>query len=171
MQTNLYICLHKILIMIIIKFPNPTLKKKALFVTKITDTLIYNIENMINTMKKSNGIGLAATQVNINKRIIIIKFEKIQKIIPLINPQIINKNFITESLEGCLSFPNIFVKIKRYKNITIKYNNIKKETKTIKATNIDSFCIQHEIDHINGITIYDHMNYIKKKIILKKMNE
>jgi len=153
----------------ILKFPHKNLLKKSDNVKKIDKNVIILIKNMIATMFHFNGIGIAAPQVNTNKNIIIINISKhnLQPLI-IINPEIIYKKGMIISQEGCLSFPNIFIKIKRKKIITIKFLNIEGVTKILKVNNLLSICIQHEMDHLNGITLYNKMSKFKKHLLLKK---
>ena len=153
----------------IITFPNKNLLNKANPVFKITKEIKDIINNMIETMIYHKGLGLAATQVKIKKRIIVINISN-KKSSPLIiiNPKILfySKKIII-SKEGCLSFPNIYVNIKRKNNIKIKFSDIKKKIHTLHANKLLSICIQHEIDHLNGITLYDSLSPLKKKLLFK----
>ncbi len=152
----------------IIKYPDKKLKNIAQPIDIIDKKTKNEIESMIETMFFFKGIGLSSTQVNINKRIIIISINEKQKSMTLINPMIINnKSKIIQSREGCLSFPGIFVSIKRYKSILVKYKDINNTIKITNFDNISSICIQHEIDHLNGITIYERISSLKKKLINK----
>ncbi len=152
----------------IIKYPDKKLKNIAQPIDIIDKKTKNEIESMIETMFFFKGIGLSSTQVNINKRIIIISINEKQKAMTLINPMIINnKSKIIQSREGCLSFPGIFVNIKRYKSILVKYKDINNVIKITNFDNISSICIQHEIDHLNGITIYERISSLKKKLINK----
>ena len=152
----------------IIKYPDKKLKNIAQPIDIIDKKTKNEIEYMIETMFFFKGIGLSSTQVNINKRIIIISINEKQKSMTLINPMIINnKSKIIQSREGCLSFPGIFVSIKRYKSILVKYKDINNTIKITNFDNISSICIQHEIDHLNGITIYERISSLKKKLINK----
>lgn len=151
----------------ILKYPNINLKKKAEKINIINNNITNITHSMIETMIHNNGIGLAAPQVNINKQIIIISInEKIKPII-LINPIIIFKKGITINTEGCLSFPDIFVKVKRNKIIKVIFIDLDGKKNLFLADNLLSICIQHEIDHLNGITLYDKMSNLKKKLIQK----
>lgn len=151
----------------ILKYPHINLKKKSEKITIINEKIKNIAYDMIETMLYNNGIGLAAPQININKRIIVISInEKIKPLI-LINPIIINQKGITVNTEGCLSFPEIFVKIKRNKIIKIIFLDLNGRKNLLIADNLLSVCIQHEIDHLNGITLYDKMSELKKKLIKK----
>lgn len=156
----------------IIKFPDSRLKLSAKKINYISETTKKQINSMIETMYKNKGIGLAATQINIQKQIIILDIDN-KKIKPLclINPKIINKKNEIFSQEGCLSFPDIYLKIKRSKKCKVKYTNLKEKIKTINSEKILSICLQHEIDHLNGITIFDHISKFKQKIIIKKLRK
>lgn len=155
----------------IIKFPNNALSEKAENIKKITNNDIICIKDMIDTMYYFKGIGLASTQVNIKKKIIIVNTTEKEKPIVLINPKIIEfskKNITTK--EGCLSFPDIFLNIKRAENIKVKFINIYNKKNYIYVNNLLSICIQHEIDHLNGITIYNKISKLKKYIFFSKKN-
>ncbi len=141
-------------------YPNKNLRKKAKLVKNFNKKLKINIFNMFETMYHYNGIGLASTQVNINKSIIVIDLNnknKKKKLI-LINPKIIKKKGKIKSKEGCLSIPNYFLSIKRYKYINVEYLNINGKKNKLFSKNLLSICIQHEIDHINGKLFIDYYN-------------
>ncbi|MFI4819033.1 MAG: peptide deformylase [Enterobacterales bacterium] len=149
----------------ILHYPNINLRKIAKIVNLFDNNIISIINNMFETMYYFNGIGLAATQVNINKRIIVIDIlkKKNSKLI-LINPEIIQVKGITKSNERCLSIPNISGLIQRYKKIKLKAKNYKGKYFKLYACNLLSICIQHEIDHLIGKLFIDYFNkkYIKK---------
>lgn len=149
----------------ILKHPDINLKKKATNIDKITPEITQLIKNMIETMIFYKGIGLAATQVDIQKKLIVVNIDKKTTPLILINPKITyKKDYIIEQ-EGCLSFPNIFVKVKRNKIIKVTFKNLSFQKREIHADNLLSVCIQHEIDHLNGITLYDKMSPLKKKLL------
>ncbi|HFL8819297.1 MAG TPA: peptide deformylase [Candidatus Azoamicus sp. OHIO2] len=156
-------------VLTVLKFPDAMLNKKANKIYTIDKELLLIITDLIETMFYYDALGIAATQVRIDKRIIIINMSNNYIIQPfvLINPEILfhRGSFISD--EGCLSFPNLFVKIKRDKDIYIKFVDITGLIHFLKASNMLSICAQHEIDHINGLTIYDRTTNLKKKIILK----
>ncbi|HIH2762746.1 MAG TPA: peptide deformylase [Candidatus Azoamicus sp.] len=151
----------------ILKYPHTNLKKKTEKITIINEKIKNIAYDMIETMIYNNGIGLAAPQININKQLIVLTLnEKIKPLI-LINPIIINKKGTTINTEGCLSFPDIFVKIKRNKIIKVIFLDLNGKKILLTADNLLSVCLQHEIDHLNGITLYDKMSALKKKLIKK----
>ncbi len=141
----------------ILTYPNKILRKKSNKIKKITKKIKKNINNMFNTMYINNGIGLSGIQVNINKSIIIIDiFKKINSKLVFINPKIIKKKKKIKSKEGCLSIPNKYLNIIRYKYLIFKAYNLKFKKKIYYVKNLLSICIQHEIDHINGKLIIDY---------------
>ncbi|MGK2896969.1 MAG: peptide deformylase [Candidatus Makana argininalis] len=159
----------------ILQYPDLKLRKISNVVDLINNNIRIIINNMFETMYHFNGIGLAATQVNINKRIIIIDIlkKKNSKLV-LINPEIIKTKGIIKSHEGCLSIPNISGSVTRYKNIKLKAKNYKGKYFELYACNLLSICIQHEIDHLIGKLFIDYFNkkFLKNNIlnINKKLN-
>lgn len=157
----------------ILKYPD-----KRLFCVseKVEDSLFGTfelkkiIDNMFLTMKINNGIGLAAPQINIQKRIIVIYING--KSLILINPNIIEKSLTKHSIfEGCLSVGYIGAKVKRSNIIIVEYYDLKGIKNIIKAENIWASCIQHEIDHLNGVLYISRINGLKKYFINKILNK
>ena len=132
------------------------LKKKSRPVEKIDDKVRELIKDMIETMHQYDGVGLAAVQVGILKRIVVIDtYEEGSQVYILINPEIIETKGIREVEEGCLSFPNKFAKVKRPEKVTVKALNEKGEEITIKAEGLLAQAICHEVDHLNGEVFID----------------
>ena len=152
------------------KFKDPILRKRCRKVRKIDKEIKKIIVSMAQTMEKEQGIGLAAPQLGILKRIIVVKADfKNQRILALINPKIVKKSRLREKLEeGCLSFPKIFLEIKRAEEIQVKAKNIKGEEIKIKAKGVLARVIQHEVDHLNGILFYRRLSFIKSIIFRLK---
>ena len=132
-------------------------------------------------MYNANGIGLAASQIGINKRLIVMdcgkepdnqKSEFISNPIKMINPKLkyVSKN-LSEREEGCLSIPGHYGKVKRSEKIVISFIDEKESYKELEAEGLLSICIQHELDHLNGILFIDHLSRIKRDIILKKISK
>jgi peptide deformylase len=154
----------------ILIFPDPRLKKIAEPVTQVDEHIKKIINDMLETMYHAAGIGLAATQANIHQRIIVIDIsENRRSPICLINPAIINHSGTIGWQEGCLSFPNIYTKVKRHTNIEIEYLDIDNKTQSLTADGLLSICIQHELDHINGITFYDRISPLRQALLKKKI--
>lgn len=150
----------------IITHPNPLLRKKSPEVTKekICSPEIKELcLNMVKTMLKKEGLGLAAPQIGENIRLAVINTK--DGIIMLINPKITRKSLGKEwGEEGCLSLPNIFGQVKRHKEITCEYFDINAKEKKLKAKGLLARVIQHEVDHLDGILFIDKAKDVKSKI-------
>ncbi|CAL4324394.1 Peptide deformylase [Buchnera aphidicola (Thelaxes suberi)] len=157
----------------ILKYPHVGLTSIAKPVEKINYEIKLLINKMFLTMIANKGIGLAATQVGILLQIIVmIDLEKKNKKIALINPSIIKKtNEIVITKEGCLSIPQHYAYIKRSKKILVKGLNESGNEIQIQAENTLSVCIQHEIDHLNGLLFLDRLSPLKKNILEKKIHK
>ena len=131
------------------------LKKKSRYVEKIDDKLQVLIDDMIETMHKYNGVGLAAVQVGILKRIIVIDLYDDKGPIVLINPVILKTKGQQEVDEGCLSFPNQFAKVKRPAEVTAEYMDRNGKMVKVKAKELLAQAICHEVDHLNGEVFVD----------------
>lgn len=153
----------------ILKFPDVRLFKKAVDVEAPEfGTLL--LEDVVKKMFETilyKGIGLAATQVNIHKRIIVINIDNKKHVI--INPElIIESQELASSMEGCLSVPKVYGEVARSVYIRIKYQNIKGDILFMDADGLLATCIQHEIDHLNGIVYVDRMSRLKRTMLLNK---
>ena len=153
--------------------PDPILRKKSEILEKVDDELRMLLDDMLETMYSAPGIGLAAVQVGILKRVIVIDVSKDkEKKNPyfLINPEIITKSKNTSTYEeGCLSLPGYFAEIERPAECQVKYIDYFGKKKEIKATGLLSTCIQHEIDHLNGVLFIDYLSKLKRDMIIKKL--
>ena len=158
----------------IITVPDEILKKISDPVEKIGINEKKLINDLFETMYVSNGIGLAAVQIGILKRILVVdvstKDEKNQPIV-LINPVIKNLSDDTSVYEeGCLSIPETFIEIERPKICEVEYIDEKGSKKNLKCDGLLSTCIQHEINHLDGKLIIDHLSKLKKDFIIKKIS-
>ena len=153
--------------------PDPILRKKSDSLEKVDDELRSLMDDMLETMYSAPGIGLAAVQIGILKRIIVIDVSKEdQKKEPLflVNPKITFKSKkISTYEEGCLSLPGYFAEIERPAECHVEYIGYDGKNKNLKAEGILSTCIQHEIDHLNGILFIDYLSKLKKDMIIKKL--
>ena len=153
--------------------PDPILRKKSEILEKVDDELRGLLDDMLETMYSAPGIGLAAVQVGILKRAIVIDISKDkEKKNPffLINPEIISKSKNTSTYEeGCLSLPGYFAEIERPAECQVKYIDYFGKKKEIKATGLLSTCIQHEVDHLNGVLFIDYLSKLKRDMIVKKL--
>ena len=153
--------------------PDPILRK----ISQPIETVNYEtkklLDDMLETMYAAPGIGLAAVQVGILKRIIVIDISKEkEKKNPffLINPEIIFKSEKTSSYEeGCLSLPGHFAEIERPSECRVTYMDYNGKKRELKANGILSTCIQHEVDHLNGVLFIDYLSKLKKDMIIKKL--
>ena len=159
----------------IITVPDEILKKVSEPIEKIGVNEKKLIDNLFETMYSSNGIGLAAVQIGILKRILVVdvstRDEKNQPIV-LVNPVI--KNLSNEKSiyeEGCLSIPETFIEIERPKICEVEYIDRKGSKKILKCDGLLSTCIQHEINHLDGKLIIDHLSKLKKDFIIKKISK
>jgi len=155
--------------------PNKILREKSLFVEKIDEGLQKLMNDMLETMYAAPGIGLAAIQVGILKRVIVLDIaSKNGPRNPMffINPEIIVKSENNSTYEeGCLSVPGQFAEIARSEKCHIKYLNYYGLPKEIKAEGMLATCIQHEIDHLDGILFIDYLSKLKKSMIIKKLSK
>tara|TARA_Y100000817_G_scaffold310055_1_gene300095 strand:- start:469 stop:993 length:525 start_codon:yes stop_codon:yes gene_type:complete len=153
--------------------PDPILRKESEPVEKVDDQLRRLLDDMLETMYAAPGIGLAAVQVGILKRLIVIDISKDkEKKDPLflINPKIISKSKQTSTYEeGCLSLPGHFAEIERPAECQINFIDYNGKKKEIKANGLLSTCIQHEVDHLNGVLFIDYLSKLKKDMIIKKL--
>ena len=152
--------------------PDPILRKKSDDIENVNDQIRKLLDDMLETMYAAPGIGLAAVQVGVLKRIIVIELSKDgEKKTPLfiVNPQITFKSDDLISYEeGCLSIPNQFAEIKRPSSCKVNFLDYNGKKKEINADGLLATCIQHEVDHLNGILFIDHLSKLKKDLILKK---
>ncbi len=154
----------------ILRFPDPRLKKIAAPVTKIDDSVRQLIADMAETMYEAPGIGLAATQVDVHKQIVVIDVsEERNQLLALINPCLDELQGEQEGEEGCLSVPGIFEKVARAERVTVHYQDIDGETRSLVAEGLLAVCIQHEIDHLNGKVFVDHLSQLKQTRIRNKL--
>ena len=156
----------------ILHFPDERLRTKAKSVTDVTEKHRKLIDDMIETMYDAPGIGLAATQVNVHERILVIDIseEKNQPLI-LINAEILEKEGDQEFDEGCLSVPGIYETIHRAEKIRIKALNKQGESFEMNAEGLLAVCIQHEMDHLDGKLFVDYLSQLKKQRIRKKLEK
>jgi len=155
--------------------PNNILREKSLSVENVDKDIQILMDDMLETMYAAPGIGLAAIQVGIPKRVIVldIKQKEGQKNpIYLINPEIIEKSKNNSTYEeGCLSVPGQFAEIDRPDKCHVKYLDYYGEKKEIKAEGMLATCIQHEMDHLEGILFIDYLSKLKKTMIIKKLSK
>ena len=158
----------------IITVPDPILKKISSPIEKISINEKKLIKDLKDTMYNANGIGLAAIQIGIPKRIIVMDISKDGNKNPMffVNPIIKNKDKEkTTYEEGCLSVPNYFAEVDRPKYCEVEYLDYNGEDKILKADGLLATCIQHEMDHLEGILFIDYLSKLKKTMIVKKLSK
>ena len=159
----------------ILTIPDPILRKISEPVENVNQGIKNLLDDMLETMYEAPGIGLAAVQIGILKRVIVIDLSKdVKKKEPIfiINPEIVSqsKSRVTYE-EGCLSIPNQFAEVERPNSCKIKFLNYSGKKKELQAEGLLATCIQHEIDHLNGILFIDYLSKLKKDIIIKKVKK
>ncbi len=156
----------------VLHFPDERLRKKAVPVEKINDQIVTIAKNMLETMYDEGGIGLAATQVNIQKRIVVIDLsENRDAPLFLINPEILEKDGIETMREGCLSVPDYFEVVERAETIKYQYTNLDNQLVVDTTDGLLAVCIQHEIDHLNGKLFIDYLSPLKRQRLKKKIEK
>ena len=157
------------MILNILKYPDKKLRTIAKPVVSVDETIKQQVKDMFETMYEAPGIGLAATQVNFHQRIIVIDVsDQCNEPICLINPEIIEKSGEIQWEEGCLSVPDYYENVIRANDIKVQALNQHGETFELEASEMLSVCIQHEIDHLDGILFVDHLSKLKQKRLKKK---
>jgi len=160
------------MILPILCYPDKRLRTVAKPVEAVDEAIKAQVKNMFETMYDAPGIGLAATQVDFHQRVIVIDIsdEKNQPLC-LINPEILEKYGEIESEEGCLSVPHYFENVKRANDIKVRALNQNAEEFEMEASEILAVCIQHEIDHLNGILFVDYISKLKQKRLKDKASK
>ena len=155
--------------------PDTILREKSVSIEKVDNELRGLMDDMLETMYAAPGIGLAGVQVGILKRLIVIdvsKDEEKKSPLFLINPEIITKSSNTSVYEeGCLSLPGYFAEIERPAECQIEYVDYHGKKKEMKASGLLATCIQHEVDHLNGILFIDYLSKLKRDMIIKKLEK
>ncbi len=156
----------------ILEFPDPRLRKKAVPVEVVDDALRALISNMFETMYDAPGIGLAATQVDVHQRLLVadVSSDKSEPHV-LINPEILEKDGVTVTDEGCLSVPGYYESVTRAEHIRVRFLDRKGDTREMEATGLLAVCIQHEIDHLDGKLFVDYLSEAKRQRIRKKLEK
>jgi peptide deformylase len=156
----------------ILEFPDPRLRTKAVPITDVNDEVRRLIDDMIETMYAANGVGLAATQVNVHKRLVVIDVsEERNQPRAFINPVIVSREGIEISEEGCLSVPGSYEDVERAQLVTVKALDRNGVEFTLQADGLLGVCIQHELDHLEGKLFVDYLSELKRTRIRKKLEK
>jgi peptide deformylase len=156
----------------ILHFPDPRLRTRAKPVELVDDDIRCLIDDMLETMYISQGVGLAASQVNIHRRILVMDVSETRdQPLCLINPEIVKKSGKERSDEGCLSVPGIFEPVERAEKITVTAQDRDGESFSLDAEGLLAVCIQHEMDHLEGKLFIDYLSSPKRERIRKKLEK
>jgi peptide deformylase len=159
-------------ILTILEFPDERLRKKAEKVQAVDESIHKLVDDMFETMYESRGVGLAATQVNVHRRVIVVDVSE-DKNAPLclINPEIVERDGVEESEDGCLSVPGFFEKVRRAEHVRVKALNRDGQLFELEARDLLAVCIQHEMDHLDGKLFVDYLSPLKRQRIKKKLEK
>ena len=154
----------------ILHYPDPRLHTKAQPVAVVDDRIRQLVRDMAETMYAAPGVGLAATQVNVHERVIVIDTSEDKSgLLALINPQIIARDGEQECEEGCLSVPGIYDMVKRAEHVRVRALNEKGERIEFDATELLAVCVQHEIDHLDGKVFVEYLSQLKQTRVRAKL--
>ncbi|MBC8267252.1 MAG: peptide deformylase [Rhodospirillaceae bacterium] len=159
----------------IIVAPDPRLKLKSKSVEQVDDEIRTLMDDMLDSMHVARGIGLAAPQIGVQKRVIVVdtaKEEEEPRPIRMANPEIIDVSDDDQvHEEGCLSLPEQYSEVVRPQRVRVRYLDHENEIREMEAEGILAVCIQHEIDHLDGILFVDHISALKRNMILRKLTK
>lgn len=156
----------------ILEYPDKKLRNKALPVIEVDAKVRACVDNMFETMYDQNGVGLASIQVNIQQRIVVIDVSEDKKSpLCVINPEIIYREGIQYETEGCLSFPGMFDLVERAAKIRMRALDQHGKPYELEAEELLAICIQHEMDHLDGILFVDHLSRLKQERLCKKLEK
>jgi len=159
-------------ILTVLEFPDERLRRKAAVVETFDESIRKLVSDMLETMYQAKGVGLAATQVDVHKRVIVMDTSE-EKNAPLclVNPEIIAREGVEESEEGCLSVPGFFEKVKRAEQVTVSALDRDGKPFELQANALLAVCIQHEMDHLDGKLFVDYLSPLKRQRIKKKLDK
>lgn len=156
----------------ILHYPDPKLRTRAAEVEVVDNTIRTLVDDMFETMYDAPGIGLAATQVDVHQRVIVIDIsEEKNRPLTLINPEILEKDGVEEMDEGCLSVPGIYEKVQRADRVKVRALDRDGQPFELEADELLAVCIQHEMDHLEGKLFVDYLSGLKQQRIKKKLEK
>jgi len=159
-------------VLTVLHYPDDRLRTTAKPVAEITAQTRQLVADMLDTMYDENGIGLAATQVNVHQRVVVIDVsESRDQPLVFINPEIVSKSGDTTYEEGCLSVPQSYANVERAAEVTVKAQNTEGEWFELKADGLLAICLQHELDHLVGKLFIDYLSPLKRDRIKKKLEK
>jgi len=156
--------------LVILEYPDPRLRKKAEPVQVVDDAVRQLIDNMLFTMYSAKGVGLAATQVDVHKRLIVLDVSETRdRPLVLINPQLLMREGRGPGEEGCLSLPGIYDKVERATHIRVRALDRDGQPFEVDAEGLLAVCIQHEMDHLEGKLFVDYLSELKRQLIRRRL--
>jgi len=156
----------------ILRYPDPRLYKRAAPVLEVDESVRALVRNMAETMYAAPGVGLAATQVDVNKRVIVIDASETRnELLVLINPEIVSSEGVQYREEGCLSVPGIYEPVERAERVTVRALGLDGGSFTVVAEKLLAVCIQHEMDHLEGKVFVDYLSRLKQQRIKAKLQK
>lgn len=156
----------------ILEFPDPRLRTIAKAVSEFGPTLQQRARDMIETMYAENGIGLAATQVNVHERLLVLDIsESRDQPKVYINPEILSSSGEQNCEEGCLSVPGVYAEVKRAENVRVRAQDVRGHTFEEDLSGLHSICLQHEMDHLQGKLFVDYLSPLKRQMVRKKLEK
>jgi peptide deformylase len=159
----------------ILEAPHPILKTRAAPVTSIDPALRRLMDDMLETMYRAPGIGLAAPQVAVTKRVIVVDLAKEgeeRRPMRIINPELVWRSEDADIAdEGCLSLPDHFAEVRRPRQVRMRYLDERGEECQVEADGLFARCLQHEVDHLDGILFVDHLSALKRNMIMRKLGK
>jgi len=156
----------------ILRYPDPRLCKTAEPVVEVDESVRALVRNMAETMYAAPGVGLAATQVDVHKRVIVIDAsESRNELLVLINPEIVSREGVQYCEEGCLSIPGIYEPVERAERVTVRALGLDGKPFTLDAEKMLAVCIQHEMDHLEGKIFVDYLSRLKQQRIKAKLQK
>ena len=156
----------------ILRYPDPRLYQRAEPVAEVDDSVRALVKDMAETMYAAPGVGLAATQVNVHQRIVVIDAsESRDRLLVLINPEIVAREGVQYCEEGCLSVPGVYEAVERAERVTVRALGVDGQPFTFSADGMLAVCIQHELDHLEGKVFVDYLSRLKQQRIKAKLQK
>lgn len=156
----------------VLRYPDPKLRTVAQPIEQVDDAVRQFIDDMFETMYDAEGVGLAATQVDYHKQLFIADCGGEEKDpLVFINPKILEKDGLFENEEGCLSFPGVYAAVERAEKVTVQALDRDGQAFELEAEGLLAICIQHELDHLNGVLFVDYLSPLKRDRIRKKLEK
>ncbi len=149
---------------------SPVLRERAAEIGEVDDELLHLVKDLFDTMHADDGIGLAANQIGLARRVAVVQTEDDDALV-LIDPVVVEQEGRIKGEEGCLSIPDIFADVERSARIVVETSTPNNERVKVEATDLRARAIQHEIDHLDGVLFLDHLSPLKRRMLMKKWHK